>query len=173
MQYTETPNTQSTVQSAVSVPVTPQKTTTTPTVQPTTVASGSHPDFQDNSDKRLKEIQMNLDKAAKSNPEMFASRDTFNQSFSYNDRSQQQKAVLDSYFNSRRSSTSLAQTQASDLAQTQKTLNTLGIMTGEQLVDRGLSDQEKILLQQSNPELYSQYLKAYDNKSKLAIVNGT
>lgn len=173
MQYTETPNTQSTVQPAVSVPVTQPQATAKPTAQQATVASGSQPDFQDNSDKRLKEIQMNLDKAAKSNPEMFSSRDTFNQSFSYNDRSQQQKAVLDSYFNSRRATTSLAQTQASDQAQVQKTLNTLGIMTGEQLVDKGLSDQEKVLLQQNNPELYSQYLKAYDNKSKLAIVNGT
>lgn len=173
MQYTEIPNTQSTVETAATVPVAQQQAVTKLTAQPTTVASWSQPDFQDNSDKRLKEIQMNLDKAAKSNPDMFANRATFNQSFSYNDRSQQQKAVLDSYFNSRRATTSLAQTQASDQAQVQKTLNTLGIMTGEQLVDKGLSDQEKVLLQQNNPELYSQYLKAYDNKSKLAIVNGT
>ena len=55
-------------------------------------------DYQDDSPERLKQIQSNLEKISKSNPEYFKDRATFNEYFKYSQRSAKQKAVLDAFW---------------------------------------------------------------------------
>ena len=51
-------------------------------------------DYQDDSDARLQEIANNVANYAKTNPELFKDRSTFNDYFNYNGRSDKQKQVL-------------------------------------------------------------------------------
>ena len=55
-------------------------------------------DFSLNSDARMQEITNNLNAYWKNNPEYFSDRDTYNKMFNYNERSNEQKALLDSYW---------------------------------------------------------------------------
>lgn len=150
---------------ATPTPVAPTSTT------PTTVASPSQPDFQDNSDKRFKEIQVNLEKAAKTNPNMFTDRSVFDTSFSYRDRSNQQKAILDSFFLSKQSWVDAWVQQAKQQKQANDMMNTLNLLTPEEMVGRGLSDEQKTILSQTNPEKFAQYQKKYEEKIALDIIN--
>ena len=54
-------------------------------------------DFSLNSDARMQEITNNLNAYWQNNPEYFSDRDTYNKMFNYNERSNEQKALLDSY----------------------------------------------------------------------------
>lgn len=54
--------------------------------------------YQDDSDARLKEIANNLESLHNSNPELFNNRSTFNNYFKYNQRSNKQKQVLETYW---------------------------------------------------------------------------
>lgn len=56
------------------------------------------PDFQDDSQPRQQEIVNNLNNYYKSNPSMFQDRNLFNQSFSYDSRSDLQKSILDNWY---------------------------------------------------------------------------
>lgn len=56
------------------------------------------PDYQDESVERLTEIQWNLEQYAKLAPQNFSDYETFKKSFDYNNRSQKQKDVLDSFW---------------------------------------------------------------------------
>ena len=56
------------------------------------------PDYQLDSDARTKEITDNLNAYRQTNREYFSDRNTYNNMFHYNERSDQQKAVLDSYW---------------------------------------------------------------------------
>lgn len=56
------------------------------------------PDYQLDSDARTKEITDNLNAYWQTNREYFQDRNTYNNMFHYNERSDQQKAVLDSYW---------------------------------------------------------------------------
>lgn len=56
------------------------------------------PDYQLDSDARTKEITDNLNAYWQTNREYFADRNTYNNMFHYNERSDQQKAILDSYW---------------------------------------------------------------------------
>lgn len=56
------------------------------------------PDYQLDSDARTREITDNLNAYWQTNREYFTDRDTYNNMFHYNERSDQQKAVLDSYW---------------------------------------------------------------------------
>ncbi len=153
-------------------PATPEvkvdTTTTTPEKQVVL-----EPSFSDNSDKRLKDIQNNLKNYDKTNPELFNDRNAFNLAFSYDKRSNEQKSVLDTYFKSRQNLIDQKTSESNIQHNNQKLLNNLSIMTPEQLLTRGLSDDEKILLQQWNPDLYNQYVTKQSEKQKLAMINGT
>lgn len=56
------------------------------------------PDYQLDSDARTREITDNLNAYWQTNREYFTDRNTYNNMFHYNERSDQQKAVLDSYW---------------------------------------------------------------------------
>ena len=56
------------------------------------------PDYQLDSDARTREITDNLNAYRQTNREYFSDRNTYNNMFHYNERSDQQKAVLDSYW---------------------------------------------------------------------------
>lgn len=56
------------------------------------------PDYQLDSDARTKEITDNLNAYWQTNREYFQDRNTYNNMFHYNERSDQQKAILDSYW---------------------------------------------------------------------------
>ena len=56
------------------------------------------PDYTLDSDARTKEITDNLNAYWQTNREYFSDRNTYNNMFHYNERSDAQKAVLDSYW---------------------------------------------------------------------------
>jgi len=56
------------------------------------------PDYQLDSDARTREITDNLNAYWQTNREYFQDRNTYNNMFHYNERSDQQKAILDSYW---------------------------------------------------------------------------
>lgn len=58
--------------------------------------------YQDDSEARLREIANNLNNLYQSNPELFKDRATFDNYFKYNQRSPKQKAVLDTFFASKK-----------------------------------------------------------------------
>lgn len=151
---------------ATPTPVAPTSTT------PTTVTSQSQPDYQDDSEKRLKEIQMNLDKAAKTNPDIFSNRDTYNQAFKYSDRSQAQKAIVDSAYNSFQQKNQVAQQQQAQLQSQQKMITDLQVMPVQDMVDKWLSQEQVTSLATNNPEKFAQYQKAKEDKIKLDTING-
>ena len=72
--------------------------TSNPTSNPSPTKTNNEPGYNDDSQNRLAQITSNLEKYAKSNPELFADRNKFNAFFKYNERSDTQKAVLDEYF---------------------------------------------------------------------------
>lgn len=67
-------------------------------VQEWTAQQTGLPDYQLDSDARTKEITDNLNAYWQTNREYFQDRNTYNNMFHYNERSDQQKAVLDSYW---------------------------------------------------------------------------
>jgi len=67
-------------------------------VQEWTAQQTGMPDYQLDSDARTKEITDNLNAYWQTNREYFSDRNTYNNMFHYNERSDQQKAVLDSYW---------------------------------------------------------------------------
>lgn len=153
-------------------PVTPTPTQPTPVAKTDTVQPSVLPDFQDNSDKRLKEIQMNLDKYAKTNPEMFANQDNFKQSFSYNQRSNEQKGVLDAFYMSQlKKNKEIDDAKNTQLAQ-QKLITDLQVMPVQDMVDKWLSQEQVTSLATNNPEKFAQYQKAKEDKIKLDTING-
>lgn len=117
-------------------PVTPTPTQTTPVAKTDTVQPSVSIDYQDDSEKRLKEIQMNLEKAAKTNPDIFSNRDTYNQAFKYSDRSQAQKAIVDSAYNSFQQKTQVAKQQQAQLQAQQKLITDLQVMPVQDMVDK-------------------------------------
>lgn len=56
------------------------------------------PDYTLDTDARMKEITDNLNAYWQTNREYFSDRNTYNNMFHYNERNDQQKAVLDSYW---------------------------------------------------------------------------
>ena len=56
------------------------------------------PDYTLDTDARMKEITDNLNAYRQTNREYFSDRNTYNNMFHYNERNDQQKAVLDSYW---------------------------------------------------------------------------
>ena len=67
-------------------------------VQEWTAQQTGLPDYQLDSDARTREITDNLNAYWQTNREYFQDRNTYNNMFHYNERSDQQKAVLDSYW---------------------------------------------------------------------------
>lgn len=67
-------------------------------VQEWTAQQTGLPDYQLDSDARTREITDNLNAYWQTNREYFQDRNTYNNMFHYNERSEQQKAVLDSYW---------------------------------------------------------------------------
>lgn len=67
-------------------------------VQEWTAQQTGMPDYQLDSDARTREITDNLNAYWQTNREYFQDRNTYNNMFHYNERSDQQKAVLDSYW---------------------------------------------------------------------------
>ena len=67
-------------------------------IQEGTAQQTWRPDYQLDSDARTREITDNLNAYWQTNREYFADRNTYNNMFHYNERSDQQKAILDSYW---------------------------------------------------------------------------
>jgi hypothetical protein len=125
------------------------------------------PDFQDDSDKRLKEIANNLKAYEKVSPSLFTNRDTFNKSFNYIQRTPAQQSVLDSFWEWKQ----LQLTNQQNQTQFQNDINKLNLLSWQQLVDRWLTDSEALALKQTDPAKYKEYQSSLDNKNKLAIIN--
>lgn len=86
-----------------------QQSTTQQPVQPT---EQNAPDYLDNSEARLAEISANLNALSQTSPDMFTTEDAFKRNFKYNGRSQDQKNILDDFYD-RYQQAGIA-TQASD-----------------------------------------------------------
>lgn len=143
-----------------------------PVAKTSTVQHSVSPDYQDNSEKRLKEIQMNLEKAAKTNPNLFADRNTYNQAFQYSLRSDAQKAIVDSAYNSFQQKNQVAQQQQAQLQAQQKMITDLQVMPVQDMVEKWLSQEQTTSLATNNPAKFAQYQKAKEDKIKLDTING-
>jgi len=89
---------QSTQPTPQTEPVAPVEKPIQEQIQP--VQQDNLPDFQDNTQPRQEEIVNNLNRYYQSNPSMFQDRELFNQSFSYENRSDLQKSILDNWYKS-------------------------------------------------------------------------
>lgn len=133
-------------QTATPVPVAPQapetpKVDTQATVTPTVL-----PDFQDNSQQRQDEIINNLNKYQQTNPGMMADRKIFNESFSYEGRSDLQKSILDNWYQNNVEKA----TQTASMTRKPSTDIATGYVNGI------ISDSELSNLQQTDPTKYAE-----------------
>lgn len=133
-------------QTATPAPVAPQapetpKVDTQATVTPTVL-----PDFQDNSQQRQDEIINNLNKYQQTNPGMMADRKIFNESFSYEGRSDLQKSILDNWYQNNVEKA----TQTASMTRKPSTDIATGYVNGI------ISDSELSNLQQTDPAKYAE-----------------
>ena len=118
------------------------------------------PDYELNSDARMQEITNNLNAYWQNNREFFKDRATFNQMFSYNSRSNEQKALLDSYWKKKEDESNIAKyTNADSLANWMKNAE--------------ITTDQMDLLRANNPELYAQWQKKQQDDIDLRIANFT
>lgn len=120
-----------------------------------------------------------MDKYRKSSPDLFTNQETFRNAFSYNDRSAQQKAVLDANFASAQKeaatkATAIGQQNAIQQQQQaqQQIATDMSIMSVDAMVESGLSDAQKKVLQATDPAKYAEYQQKLDEKIMLDTING-
>lgn len=120
-----------------------------------------------------------MDKYRKSSPDLFTNQETFRNAFSYNDRSAQQKAVLDANFASAQKeaatkATAMGQQNAIQQQQQaqQQIATDMSIMSVDTMVESGLSDAQKKVLQATDPAKYAEYQQKLDEKIMLDTING-
>ena len=116
------------------------------------------PDFVLNSDARMNEITNNLNAHWKNNPEYFRDRDTYNQIFHYSERSDQQKALLDSYWKKKEDT------------QTAQRYNTWdSILNG--MNDAEITNDQLNYIKEYSPEAYREWQQKQQDEINLRIAN--
>lgn len=166
-------------------PIPTAKTTPAPTTTPATPVAGTawgttnatfatmwwtkpttttpvEPSYTDDSDKRLKEIQANLKNYEKTAPQLFEDRDAFNRAFSYEKRSDAQKAILDSYYGSYQQRTQQIVPVETDYSY----LNNIDYLT-----QNWITTEEKNWLTQNNPALLDEYNNYMKEQATLNNIN--
>lgn len=125
--------------------------------QPTQPQQQPLPDFRDDSEARQAEIINNLNNYKTSNPWMFSDRALFEKSFSYNERSDLQKSLLDNWYSynieKAANISSLSRTPATDVA--------------SRYTDGDISDAELNTLQQTDPAKYEEVKTKIEEKKTM------
>lgn len=115
-------------------------------------------DYTLNSDARMQEITNNLNAYWQNNPEYFSDRDTYNKMFNYNERSNEQKALLDSYWKKK---------DGMDTAQ--KYTNGDSILNG--MKDADITNDQLNYIKEYNPEAYRERQQKQQDAINLRIAN--
>lgn len=115
-------------------------------------------DFSLNSDARMQEITNNLNAYRQNNPEYFKDRDTYNKMFNYSERSDQQKALLDSYWK-KKESVNMAQKYT----------------TGDSIIsgmnDAEITNDQLNYIKEYSPEAYRERQQKQQDEINLRIAN--
>lgn len=115
-------------------------------------------DFSLNSDARMQEITNNLNAYWQNNPEYFSDRDTYNKMFNYNERSNEQKALLDSYWKKK---------EGMDTAQRYNTWDS--ILNG--MNDAEITNDQLNYIKEYSPEAYRERQQKQQDEINLRIAN--
>lgn len=115
-------------------------------------------DYTLDSDARMQEITNNLNANWKNNPEYFKDRETYNKMFNYSERSDAQKALLDSYWKKK---------EDSDTAQ--KYTNGDSILNG--MKDADITNDQLNYIKEYNPEAYRERQQKQQDAINLRIAN--
>ena len=115
-------------------------------------------DFSLNSDARMQEITNNLNAYWQNNPEYFSDRDTYNKMFNYNERSNEQKALLDSYWKKK---------EGMDTAQRYNTWDS--ILNG--MNDAEITNDQLNYIKEYSPEAYREWQQKQQDEINLRIAN--
>ena len=115
-------------------------------------------DFSLNSDARMQEITNNLNAYWQNNPEYFSDRDTYNKMFNYNERSNEQKALLDSYWKKK---------EGMDTAQRYTTWDS--IVNG--MNDAEITNDQLNYIKEYSPEAYRERQQKQQDEVNLRIAN--
>lgn len=116
------------------------------------------PDYQLNSDARMQEITNNLNAYRQNNPEFFKDRSTFNTMFHYNDRDDQQKALLDTYWKKK---------EDIDKATQYNTWDSIY----EWMKTSSITPDQLNYIKDYSPEAYSQWMQKQQDEINLRIAN--
>lgn len=117
-----------------------------------------HADYTLNSDARMQEITNNLNAYWQNNPEYFSDRDTYNKMFNYNERSNEQKALLDSYWKKK---------EGMDTAQRYNTWDS--ILNG--MNDAEITNDQLNYIKEYSPEAYRERQQKQQDEINLRIAN--
>ena len=117
-----------------------------------------HADYTLNSDARMQEITNNLNAYWQNNPEYFSDRDTYNKMFNYNERSNEQKALLDSYRKKK---------EGMDTAQRYNTWDS--ILNG--MNDAEITNDQLNYIKEYSPEAYRERQQKQQDEINLRIAN--
>ena len=117
-----------------------------------------HADYTLNSDARMQEITNNLNAYWQNNPEYFSDRDTYNKMFNYNERSNEQKALLDSYRKKK---------EGMDTAQRYTTWDS--IVNG--MNDAEITNDQLNYIKEYSPEAYREWQQKQQDEVNLRIAN--
>ena len=123
-----------------------------------TAAQTWMPDYQLNSDARLKEIASNLNAYWATNPEFFKDRNTFNQIFHYGERDEQQKALLDVYWKKKE-----------DMDNASKYNTWDSIAAG--MKDADITTDQLNYIKEYSPEAYREWQQKQQDEINLRIAN--
>ena len=127
-------------------------------VQEGTAQQTWRPDYQLDSDARMNEITNNLNAYRQTNREYFSDRDTYNKMFHYNDRNDQQKALLDSYWKKK---------EGMDTAQKYTTWDS--IVNG--MNDAEITNDQLNYIKEYSPEAYRERQQKQQDEVNLRIAN--
>ena len=115
-------------------------------------------DYTLDSDARMQEITNNLNANWKNNPEYFKDRETYNKMFNYSERSDAQKALLDSYWKKKEDSNTA-----------QKYTNGDSILNG--MKDADITNDQLNYIKEYNPEAYRERQQKQQDAINLRIAN--
>lgn len=116
------------------------------------------PDYQLDSDARTREITDNLNAYWQTNREYFQDRNTYNNMFHYNERSDQQKAVLDSYWKKKE-----------DMNVAEKYNTADGIKSW--MNDADITPDQLNYIKEYSPEAYQEWQQKQQDEINLRIAN--
>jgi len=117
-----------------------------------------HADYTLDSDARMQEITNNLNAYRQNNPEYFKDRDTYNKMFNYSERSDQQKALLDSYWKKKESVNTAQKYTTGD-----------SIISG--MNDAEITNDQLNYIKEYSPEAYRERQQKQQDEINLRIAN--